>query len=145
MYGELAHILTFAERYFVEIYSDDSMNHAAVLSANYLYFVYTQDSYLKAIVSASPRHGPSKAVSKFLTTGEVWGFRNAFAHGQWRYVGSGRHPDIEYREDGKKEGRILILTPEKLQLWHWLSRTVLGLWAARIAYLRQPIQHPGHS
>ena len=136
---QIVYNLTFSEKYFSLIYSDDSVNQTAVISANYLYFVYTQDSYLKAILTSAPKGGPSKVVAKFLTSGEVWRFRNAFAHGQWQYTGEGTLKDIEYRVGGRPSGQLATITPQKLLFWHMLSKTILGLWTARLADLRQPL------
>ena len=134
---QVIHNLMFTEKYENLISSDSALNHTAMLANNYIYFVYTQDTYLKAISSAAPKRGPSRAVAKYLTSGEVWNFRNAFAHGKWRYVGEG-NPLIEYLPDGKNYNIPVILEPHKLRLWQLLSRTILGFWTAYLADLKQP-------
>lgn len=136
---QLIYNWTFSEQQFDLIYGDDAVNQTAVLAANYLYFVYAQDTYLKAIIPASSKLGPSRPIAEFLTSGEVWSFRNAFAHGRWRYVGDGTLMDIEYLEGGRPDGEVGSLSHQKLVFWHLLSKTILGLWSARIADLRQPL------
>jgi hypothetical protein len=136
---QLIYNWTFSEQRFDLIYGDDAVNQTAVLATNYLYFVYAQDTYFEAILSASSKLGPSRPIAKFLTSGDVRSFRNAFAHGRWRYVGSSNLLDIEFLEGGKPDGEVRVLSHQKLVFWHLLSKTVLGLWSARIADLRQPL------
>jgi len=131
---------TFAETHVKLLYSDDSVNQMGVLAANYLYFVYTQDTLLKAIKGFSPRKGPSRALSIFLTEGKVRRFRNAFSHGTWRYIdGKGTFKNIEYIDSGNSKTDVYILDTNTLQLWHLLSKTLIGIWIGRIADLRQPL------
>ncbi|MDV6373336.1 hypothetical protein [Deinococcus arenicola] len=141
VYDQIIYNWTFSGSHQDEIDSDVAVNQTAVLAANYLYFIYAQDTYLQAIANVSPKRGPSHPIAKFLTTGEVWGFRNAFAHGEWCYVGEKNSMDIQYIHRVKGIEEFRLISPRKLHLWHLLSKTLLGLWSARMADLRQPIQN----
>lgn len=131
---------TFAERNFLDIYADDAVNATAVLAANYLYFVYTQDGFLKSVLTAAPKKGPSRAIANFLMSGEVRTFRNAFAHGRWRYVGES---SIEYTRFKDLTSEVSILDVKTLILWQSLSKIIIAFWSARAADVISPLNTGG--
>lgn len=58
---------------------------AQVIVQNYVCFLYLGDSCFRRLSAALPAGSITKRVCDFLTSGPVRAFRNAIAHGKWRY------------------------------------------------------------
>jgi hypothetical protein len=58
---------------------------AQVVVTNYICFVYLGESCFKALRNEFPIGSAGRACCRFLTDNPVRAFRNAIAHGNWRY------------------------------------------------------------
>jgi len=58
---------------------------AQVLYQNYVCFVYLGEGLFRVLAKAAPADSASRKCARFLTDNPVRAFRNAIAHGNWRY------------------------------------------------------------
>ncbi len=61
------------------------MVRAQVVTQNYICFVYLSEGWTKGLCRATPTGSVTRKVSSFLTDNPIRRFRNAIAHGNWRY------------------------------------------------------------
>ncbi|MDT8302576.1 MAG: hypothetical protein RQ760_13915 [Sedimentisphaerales bacterium] len=94
---------------------------AQIIAQNYICFVYLGDSLFKVLRKRIPNESVTKKCCKFLTDNPVRAFRNALAHGNWKYTGdfSGL---IYWSKKGDRKD-------EPLTKWK-VSKNQLGLWQA---------------
>jgi len=58
---------------------------AQVVYQNYVCFVYLGEALFRILAKSAPPGSASRKCARFLTDNPVRSFRNAFAHGNWRY------------------------------------------------------------
>ncbi len=58
---------------------------AQVLYQNYVCFVYLGEALFRVLAKSAPPGTAARKCARFLTDNPVRAFRNAFAHGNWRY------------------------------------------------------------
>ena len=93
---------------------------ALVLTQLYICFVYLKDAWFRSLRDAMPANSATARVCHFLTTDPVRSFRNAIAHGRWRYRGD--FGALEYWPDAS-ERIALEVTQLDLDFWQALSRS----------------------
>lgn len=59
---------------------------AHVITQNYVCFVYLKDACFEALRRVMPSESVTKRCCKFLVNNPVRAFRNAVAHGNWKYM-----------------------------------------------------------
>ena len=97
---------------------------AQVVYQNYICFVYPGDSCFKVLKKELPTASTAKRCCTFLTDNPVRAFRNAVAHGNWRYL-----PDFSGLEYWARKGaeptepmERLGVSQQDLSFWQTLAR-----------------------
>jgi hypothetical protein len=65
--------------------NDPFSERAKVIVQNYICFVYLGDACFRILAEKAPYNSAVRACSKFLVQRDVRWFRNAVAHGNWKY------------------------------------------------------------
>lgn len=96
---------------------------AQVITQNYVCFVYLKEAWFEALRRTVPVHTATFLCCDFLLSEPVRRFRNAFAHGNWRYLDdfSGLEFWARATGTGTKEVRSEVSQME-LDFWQTLSR-----------------------
>jgi hypothetical protein len=93
---------------------------------NYICFVYLGDAWFKELRKNMVSDSSTKLCCKFLTDNPVRAFRNAIAHGNWRYLSD--YSGIEFwakKGEGKEEPVVKFeVTQNDLNFWQALARCV---------------------
>ena len=91
---------------------------ARVIAQCYICFVYLKDRWFHSLAEAFPEDATVARVARYLTAGRVRSFRNAFAHGNWRYAGD--FSGLEFWDRGFSAPDKV--SQEDLNFWQSLSR-----------------------
>lgn len=94
---------------------------AQVVYQNYICFVYLGESCFKVLKEELPTGATAKKCCKFLTDNPVRAFRNALAHGNWRYL-----PDFSGLEYWARKGA----DPKEPVVHYEVSQQELSFWQA---------------
>jgi hypothetical protein len=103
----------------------NEVRHPAVIRARviaqcYICFVYLKDRWFVSLAEAFPRTAAVALVARYLTSGRVRSFRNAFAHGNWRYAED--FSGIEFWDRGSTAPDKV--SQDDMDFWQTLSRCV---------------------
>ncbi|OQY06726.1 MAG: hypothetical protein B6I25_03380 [Planctomycetales bacterium 4572_13] len=105
---------------------DPSVIRAQVCYQNYICFVYLGDIWFKAFMK-NLDHNPSlRKCCKRLTNNPIRAFRNAIAHGNWRYLSdfSGIEFWAKKGSNQNKEMTRFEVSQDNLHFWQALARCV---------------------
>ena len=98
---------------------------ASVIVQNYICFVYLKDACFEIIGRVAPAGSVASRVCRFLSTGRVRDFRNAFSHANWTYSADWSGLECWVLEDGRNKAgpmRQFVVSQNDLDFWQALSR-----------------------
>jgi hypothetical protein len=100
-----------------------AVTRAQVITQNYVCFVYLKESWFEVLHQVMSPNTATVACCAFLLSEPLHRFRNAFAHGNWRYLSdfSGLEFWARVKGRGTTEVRSEVLQLE-LDFWQALSR-----------------------
>jgi hypothetical protein len=100
-----------------------AVTRAQLITQNYVCFVYLKESWFKALHQVMAAGTVTSLCCAFLLSEPLHRFRNAFAHGNWRYLQdfSGLEFWARAKGTGTTEVRSEVLQLE-LDFWQTLSR-----------------------
>jgi hypothetical protein len=100
------------------------LTRAQVIIQNYVCFVYLGDACFRVLRREAPRGSTLKRCCRFLTDNPVRAFRNAVAHGNWRYLDdfSGLVFWARKGDDPGEPLAELTVSQNDLSFWQSLSR-----------------------
>ncbi len=100
-----------------------AVTRAQVITQNYVCFVYLKESWFEALHQVMAAGTATALCCAFLLSAPLRRFRNAFAHGNWRYLQDFSGLEFWARAKGtaSTETRTELLQLE-LDFWQTLSR-----------------------
>lgn len=103
--------------------AEPALTRAHVLTQNYICFVYLGEACFKGLRKAPPG-SVSRACATFLTDNPVRAFRNAVAHGNWRYLADFTGLEFWAKKGSEKDEPMLrwTVSQQELNFWQSLSR-----------------------
>ena len=109
---------------FMELDLPHELIRAKVIVQNYVCFVYLGEACFKALRKSLPNGSTAKKCCKFLTDNPVRAFRNALAHGNWRYLPdfSGLEYWAQKGSDATEPLSKFVVSQEELNFWSALAR-----------------------
>ncbi len=111
----------------VSIKSRPEVTRAQVIVQNYVCFGYLKDACFEVVASKAKPGSVAERCTKFLTTGTVRDFRNAFSHANWCYKADYSGLDCWVLEDARTKSGVLrsfAVSQQDLNFWQALSRAV---------------------
>ncbi|MEO0556770.1 MAG: hypothetical protein AAF170_01170 [Bacteroidota bacterium] len=112
-----------------------AVNRAQVVTQNYICFVYLKDALFDILRRQVPSGSATKRACKYLLNNPVRAFRNAVAHGNWRY--SDDFSGIIYwaRKGDKPDEPMsrFEVSQEELGFWQALARCVAYVGFSQVA------------
>lgn len=109
------------------ITANPAITRAQVITQNYVCFSYLKDACFEVIVRKSAADSVAARCSRFLTTGSVRDFRNAFSHANWCYNANFTGLKCWVLEDARRrDGKLreFVVTQNELTFWQALARGV---------------------
>ena len=113
--------------YAVSIKSRPEITRAQVIVQNYICFGYLKDACFEVVARKAVVGSVAERCMRFLTTGAVRDFRNAFAHANWCYNSDFSGLKCWVLEDARKKDsplRPFEVSQHDLVFWQALSRGV---------------------
>lgn len=83
--AELAAFQAFAEQVHAARKPHPAAVRAQLVYQNYICFVYLGEALFRVLAKSAPSDSVTRKCARFLTDNPVRAFRNAVAHGNWRY------------------------------------------------------------
>jgi hypothetical protein len=97
------------------------MVRAQVIAQNYVCFVYLGEAWFKALREIMPPGTVTRKLCQFLTDNPVRAFRNALAHGNWRYAGDYGSLIYWARKGSELSEPLVEFSVEAVDLDFWQS------------------------
>lgn len=99
---------------------------AQVLYQNYVCFVYLGEALFKILSKSAPQDSVARKCARFLTDNPVRAFRNAIAHGNWRYRDDFSGLIFWARKGGDSSEPLqeFEVKQQELDFWQTLARGV---------------------
>jgi hypothetical protein len=100
-----------------------AINRAQVITQNYVCFAYLKESWFEALHELLPSGTVTSSCCEFLLSEPLRRFRNAFAHGNWRYLTDFSGLEFWARARGTATEEVRTELPQvELSFWQTLSR-----------------------
>ncbi|MBI4559665.1 MAG: hypothetical protein HY706_18915 [Candidatus Hydrogenedentes bacterium] len=109
------------------IKSRPEVTRAQVIVQDYICFAYLKDACFEVIAAKAMSESVAARCAKFLTSGAVRDFRNAFAHANWCYKPDYSGLKCWVLEDARKKSgslRSFEVSQHSLNFWQALSRGI---------------------
>jgi hypothetical protein len=103
------------------------ITRAQVIVQNYVCFGYLKDACFEVVARRAPAGSVAERCMRFLTTGAVRDFRNAFAHANWCYKSDFSGLKCWVLENARKKDsplRSFDVSQHELEFWQVLARGV---------------------
>lgn len=98
---------------------------AHVITQNYVCFVYLKDTCFDALRRVMPTRSVTKQCCKFLVNNPVRAFRNAVAHGNWKYLQDFSGIEFWSYKGGKKKDEPIPrweVSQQSLDFWQEIAK-----------------------
>jgi hypothetical protein len=107
--------------------ANPAITRAQVIVQNYVCFSYLKDACFDVIARKAAADSVAARCSRFLTTGPVRDFRNAFSHANWHYKPDFTGLKCWVLEDARRRDgqlREFAVSQPELNFWQALARSV---------------------
>jgi hypothetical protein len=109
------------------IKANPSITRAQVIVQNYVCFSYLKDACFEVVARKAAEGSVAARCSRFLTSGSVRDFRNAFSHANWCYKPDFTGLKCWVLEDARRrDGQLkeFAVSQQELDFWQALARGV---------------------
>jgi hypothetical protein len=113
--------------YAILIKARPEITRAQVIVQNYICFGYLKDACFEVVARRVVADSVAERCMRFLTTGKVRDFRNAFAHANWCYKSDFSGLTCWVLEDARKKSsplRPFEVSQHELGFWQALAKSV---------------------